>query len=65
VATLLIRLIMKYIEYTNVSVYNTIYFLYIKWYIVRVTCFDLHWVIFRPSRKPRFMITLILYKNAL
>jgi hypothetical protein len=40
------------LEYTNVSVYNTtIYFKYIKWYIDRATCFDLHWVILRPSKK--------------
>jgi type II restriction/modification system DNA methylase subunit YeeA len=27
----------------NVSAYNTtIYFIYIKWYIDRATCFDLH-----------------------
>jgi len=35
-----------YIEYTNLSVYNTtIYFIYIKYN------FDLHWVILRPSKK--------------
>jgi hypothetical protein len=48
-----------YIEYTNVSVYNTtIYFIYIKWYIDRATCFDLHWVILKPSKKadPRLHI---------
>jgi len=34
------------------SVYNTtIYFIYFKKYIVRATCFDLHWVILRPSKK--------------
>ena len=22
----------------------------LKWYVVRATCFDLHWVIFRPSK---------------
>jgi hypothetical protein len=49
----------RYIEYTNVSVYNTtIYFKYIKLYIDRATCFDLHWVILRPSKKvdPRLHI---------
>jgi hypothetical protein len=46
-------------EYTNVSLYNTtIYFIYIKWYIDRATCFDLHWIILRPSKKadPRLHI---------
>jgi len=40
-----------YIEYTNVSVYNTtVHFIYIKivYYQSILTCFDLHWVIFRP-----------------
>jgi hypothetical protein len=44
-----------------VSVYNTtIYFLSIKWYIDRATCFDLHWV-----KESRSKIKYMFYRNAL
>ena len=58
--------IIYFIEYTNVSVYNTkIYFIYIKYYIDRATCFGLHWVILRPLKENRSNITYMFYGNAL
>ena len=43
---------LTYIEYMNVSVYNTtIYFIYIKYYIDRATCFDLTGSSSGPQRK--------------
>ena len=41
-----------YIEYSNVSVYNTtIYFIYFKIVHRQGDMFRLHWVILRPSKK--------------
>ena len=36
-----------------------------KQYIVRATCFDLHWVILRPSKKTEPRPNRFFYKNAL